>query len=405
MLRFTLFGALFGFVEISAVGPALEKFVNQAVLSGIFLFDIRLDSGELRAKLLAADFKRLRRAARLTHTRVRLTRKGGLVPLFGRLRRRRAILLGSLGAAALLLFFGTRIWVVEVRGNQKVATDEVFEVLEEAGLKPGASKSALDLRGIEVHLMQRLRQVSWVDIRLDGVRAIVEVAEKSRLPEEPLGPCHVVAAKPGMVEEIIPFSGMPVVRENQMVSQGQVLISGEVVFRAAGDGGQPLEVRQLCRASGIVRARVWYQVYMEMPLTSLQPVMGPGRFVEYFLNVGGREFRLWCSGKPVEGPRWCEVKRLSLPGWRNIVLPVEVTKRVYNQLQYEAVSWPQELVEARAVEEARRNLLGLVPPGVNVTDLRVEVKRAHDFVGVSAMAETIEDIGVNKPLTGGRQGS
>lgn len=398
MLRFRVFGALFGFVEIQACGPALEKFVNQTVLSGIVMFDIRLKCGELRARLLAGDFKRLKRAARLTHTRVRIVCKGGLALLFGKLKKRQAIAWGAMAAAALLLFLGSKIWVVEVRGNQKVAVESVFEALEEVGLRPGVSRTLVNPREVESHLLQRLKQVSWVGVRLEGGRAVVEIVEKARLPEDPLGPCHVVAAKPGMIEEIITFSGVPAVKQGELVTQGQVLISGEIVLNTSTDGGKPMEVKQLCRAAGIVKARVWYHVYNEMPLTGLRPVTGKKRFVEYSITIGGREFHLWSAGMPIEGPRWAEVKRLALPGWRNILLPVEVTKKVYNELQYEAVSWPSEQVESRAVEETKQNLLALVPPGVAVTDIRVQVKRGQDFIGVSAMAETVEDIGICKPV-------
>lgn len=401
MIRYRLAALFLGSVRIMASGRALEKFVNQLVVSGIVLMEIHYADGTMTARMLAPDFKRLRRPARATHTKVKIIARGGLVFALRRLEKRKVIAWGAVALAVLLVYLNSRIWVIEIRGSEKIPLTAISEALERAGVKPGVSKSQVNPREVEGIILQSVRGISWAGVRLEGGKAIVEVVEKITAPEKHQGPCDIVARKPGVVTEIIVFSGTPMVREGQTVSQGQVLISGEMSHNEVDANGKQVTVKRSVEASGIVKARVWYQTYTELPLEYLRPSVTGKTLTRFGLRLGSMEIELMSFGTPVEGPKYVEVKRLAPPQWRNIILPVEVTKTVYNQLQYEIVAASAEELQIKAAEEARAALQESLPPGAEVVDTRLQVRRGEDFVGVVAMVETIEDIGLARPVAGG----
>ncbi|HHV79294.1 MAG TPA: sporulation protein YqfD [Firmicutes bacterium] len=402
MIRQRLTALVTGAVRITASGPALERFVNQLVVSGILLMDVEVSGGSMTALLLLEDFRRLRPAARATRTRVRIIGKSGLAFTIRRLGKRRAILLGAAVLAAILLYLNSRIWVIEIRGNEKIPVTTISEVLEKAGVRPGMRKSSMNLRDVEGIILQSVKELSWVSVRVEGGKAVVEVVEKSMLPDKPQGPCDIVARKPGVITEIIVFSGTALVKEGQTVTQGQVLISGEVSFTETDPAGKQVIVKRAGTADGIVKARVWYQSYNELPLEYLKPIVTGQRVTKYTLRLGSKEIELMSIGAKTEGPRYVEVKRLAPAQWRNIILPVEVTKTVYNQVRYDVVSASVEEVEMKAMQEAKAALLESIPPDVEVVDSRIHVRRGEDFVGVLATVETLENIGEARSVSGGK---
>ena len=95
-----------------------------------------------------------------------------------------------------------------------------------AGLKVGAAKADIVTADITHHLLSQIPELAWVGIRLEGTRVVLEVAEREIVLQDQNLPGDVVAAKSGLIEQIIPLVGLPLVKEGDTVVAGQVLISG-----------------------------------------------------------------------------------------------------------------------------------------------------------------------------------
>lgn len=387
---------LTGYVLLAVDGLNPERLLNLALNRGVALWDVRWSGRErLFLKVRARDLFPLRHIARAAGCRLRIVAKRGCPFAWGRLQRRRAFLGGLVFFFLSLYVAGSFIWVVEVRLPEQAKYNSRRLVLEEAaalGLRPGAWRPGLDPNALAAELAQRLPNVSWIGVHLKGIRATIEVVERV-LPGAGVRAAHIVAAKDGVVEDVLVLRGEARVKAGDVVRRGQILISG-IVAPAEGQGPT------LVRAEGRVKARVWYEAYASVPLVERREV-GTGRAeTAYSLHVGSHVYHLW--GPRASPYRLYKVEKVteSLPALGPYRLPVHLTKVTYREVRREeikrTVSQGQELARARAEELLRSK----VPADARVLGYRVEQVYGDGTgeVVVRALAETAEDIGRAYPL-------
>lgn len=390
-----------GFVELKVEGVVPEKLINLAYLNGIEFWDVRQKKGSLSFCLLVRDFKRLRPLARAARCRVRIRRRRGLPFFLRRVKGRKILLAGVFAFLGLLIYLSTFIWFVEVAGLKNVPREKVLAQARQLGLSPGVRRPSLRLEEIERGLLDSLPELSWVKINLHGTVALIDAAERSLPPPlETPGPCEVVAARDGLVLSVLVLSGQAVVRPGETVKQGQVLISGMLGGNGSPSAGQnPTPVREV-DARGIVRARVWYQEYAEIPLDQVVRIRTGRSQEREVLRFGDQEI-IWKGGGPVPFALYEEERKPSLTWqWRKSSFSVESVRVIYYELQEKHVLLTAEEAKAKARQMALDRILAQLPPGAERTEVRAAVLSLPQAVGVTVTVETIEDIGVRRPLKG-----
>jgi similar to stage IV sporulation protein len=382
-------------VDVSARGSRLEAFVNLAVEAGATLLDLRRDGAELRLAVPLADFRRLRGAARATHTRLHVLSRRGLPFLIRRLRRRRALLAVAAAAVAALHVLSGYVWIVDVRGTRSIPAWQVLAAVERLGLRPGVPKGSLDVRRVADELPLVLPGIDWAGVTVQGTRATVEVAEHARGPggfEQATYPADVVASRDGVVAGVLVLAGRALVQPGDTVRRGQVLIAGRL---PAPDGGEAL-----VHARGTVTARVWYDRYVEVSLhqTRVEPT---GRaVVRRAVRLFGREIDLG-GWRPVPFPDY-RLERTTLTArWRSVTLPVALETLRYT----EVTRLRRRLTEAEAKAEAERRAMAdlrrVIPPGAKVLSEDAQVVQVTaGRLGLSLRVEVEEGIGIARPIPG-----
>ena len=81
------------------------------------------------------------------------------------------------------------------------------------------------------------------------------------MKEEPTTPraCNVVATKDGIIKEMIYSKGSSLVKQNDVVKKGDILLSGTIM--------KDEEIKNVVCATGKVYAEVWYTVKISVPMT------------------------------------------------------------------------------------------------------------------------------------------
>jgi similar to stage IV sporulation protein len=407
-----LIAYLMGHVRIRVTGGQIARFLNLALEQGLHLWHIQRDDQEMRASLTIRDFRALRSVARGSRCRVRILRRTGFPFVLVRLRRRPALIAGAVACLAGLWWATSHIWIVRVTivGPQNLDARAVAAVAGEAGLRPGVWKSRINLQAVQQHVQQRMGEVSWVVIRVQGTRAVLEVVEKAVQTVPDQAACvNLVARKAGVVEEIVPFQGEPVVKQGDIVKAGDLLVECSLKYWPGGrplvlPGTQPPPRSATARtlvAQALVRVRITYRKYMEIPLVQEQMAATGRRHTQWVLNWNDRSIIL--RGEPeIPFARFREHRRTyTLPSWRNWQAPVELVIR-----QAEEVEVRQErLPESKALEQARAQLASqlrwvLGPSDKLLSPIRAEVvQRGREHVGVWVVAETLEEIAAPRPGT------
>lgn len=247
VLRFLRF--LFGYVSFTARGGFAERFINLCRHNKIILWELRSSNGVISACTDCTSYKKIRSVARKSGMRVRMKKKHGLPFFLNRHSRRAGVLVGICFCIAVLCILSTRIWSIDVTGNIRVPSENIIEVFEELGVKKGVSGKRIDIRSVEIAALQKLPELSWLNINIDGSAARIEVRETVITPQadEDDTPSDIVAARDGQIVILRPFNGTQEQKIGNPVLKGDLLISGI-------EENKDLTV-SFCRASGYVVAR------------------------------------------------------------------------------------------------------------------------------------------------------
>jgi len=252
MLILHLWYYLTGYVRLRVTGIALEKFVNLCISRGIYLWGIARDDQGILLSMGASNFRLLRPIARSTRCRVRILQKKGLPFYCLRLRGRQMLVLGLLLFFTTLYGLGYFIWSIEVSGiSEPIQTKKILAEIYNRGVKIGALKRNIDLDELSRQIILNNPDLAWVNVEFRGTLLMIHLVPKQTPPLVGM-PCHLVARREGIVEEIIVLVGEPQVGKGQAVAKGEILIRGTLA-------GRPVA------AQGIVRALIWPAAYGRCP--------------------------------------------------------------------------------------------------------------------------------------------
>ncbi len=271
---------IFGYVSFTAKGGFPERFINLCRLKKIVLWELKNSNSVISACTDCASYKKIRSVARKSGMRVRIHRKHGFPFFLERHKRRIGVIAGALFCAAVILVLSTRIWSIDVIGNECVPPEKIIEVFEELGVKKGVSASKIDIKSTEFAALQSLNELSWLNINISGSKAVIEVREAVESPEidENHAPADIVAARDGIIVTIRPFNGTAEQEIGNAVVKGDLLISG---IEENGD-----MTVSFCRAKGYVVAKTNRSIGFIQPkkIKAIKPVSDKKRFTVNFLS-------------------------------------------------------------------------------------------------------------------------
>jgi len=392
-----------GRIFFLARGEQLESFLNQILKDGVIVYHTQKSERGMRAQIKLADFRRLRRAVRQTHTRIHIIAKYGWPFIAVRWWRRKGLLTGICIIALMLTVLSQLVLSISVLGNHNVLTTDVLERAEKLGLKTWVYSKNLDLNQIAKALQEQLPDAAWIGVERNGTDVLIKISEKTR-PSIPEEAGNLVARHAGIVKEIMVIQGIPQVHEGETVRAGQVLITQAINPYLPGTPAVPnSEVNNphsskptspASIARGFVRARVWYSAEKQIPLVE-DKVEESGRVaVGWGIKIGSRVIMVTMQDSPFEQDNK-EVTCHSLKPWRNWRFPVEVIRMQYKELH--SVHYERSIAEARqlAEENARTEVRKKMTPGVMVVVENVKVLPTNSGAErVRVEVETYEDLAV-----------
>ncbi|WP_407307214.1 sporulation protein YqfD [Desulfosporosinus sp. SB140] len=392
-----------GRVFFLARGDQLPRFLNSVLQEGVILYHTQKSERGMRAQLKLDDFRRLRRAARLTHTRVHIVAKYGWPFVAARWWRRKGLIAGIVVIAAGLTILSQLVLLISVDGNRNIQTSEILTRAEKLGLKTWTYSKGLDLNLIAKTLQEELPDAAWIGVERNGTEIIINVSEKKR-PSIPKEAGNLVASHAGLVKEIMVIQGIPQVHEGETVRAGQVLITKtpnptlpnkpSTASPKANPVKSSVPTPPTSAAKGFVRGRVWYSAEQQTPLIE-DKVEESGRVAEgWGIKFGSRAIMVTMQNSPFEQADQ-EVLSHSFQLWRNWRFPVEVIQVKYKELH--KVHIQRSVAEARqlAEESARIDVMKKISPGAQIVEETVKVLPNNSGAEkVRVEVETYEDLAV-----------
>lgn len=357
MLRFNrLISFLTGYLVILIRGPHLEKIINLMTGSGLYIWDIeRLEPETLQLKIRAHGFFRIHEMMQRTGLRVKIMHKKGWPFLWRDLNRRKAFLIGAVIFIGTLLYLSNFVFFIKVEGFEGKERDRLVSALAKRGLKTGVSRQKLLKRKslIEREVMIDTPGAVWLGISIRGVVAEVKVVKRKTAPHR-IKACDIVAGRDGVISRLITIRGIPAVKEGDSVARGDLLISGTIWHNdpeAHNFTGEEVP------ASGIVEARVWYDLSTIEPKIIWKPLYLKSRYTEYKLRWGHNLWTLGSFGKKGGANFYFSRRRKRIFQGRNPVAVVELIKDTWN-----SVSWRRS---RRTDSQVKRAAIAVIKVKIN----------------------------------------
>jgi len=259
-----------GYVRLRVTGFSVERFLNMAAYRGVYLWDVERTPEGVHVNVTVKGFKRLKGCGRKTKCRTKIIEKNGLPFVIHRYRKRKLLMGGIIFFAIMMFVLSSFIWRIEIVGGAAVSHETILNFLEEQGLHIGRFKHAVNSREITRELLNNFPEFSWADVYTRGTRTTIMIAES--IPQQPVidrqTPVHVVAAEDGLITGIATSSGAPLVRQNDVVRQGEMLVSG--ILELGVDTGIPSTV--YVHAYAEVWARRYHPIEFAIPLSYTEKV-------------------------------------------------------------------------------------------------------------------------------------
>ena len=187
----------------------------------------------------------------------------GLIKIKRKIKISKHLIVLTLIAFAIFLFFTHVIFDVEVIHSNKDIRNLLLNELKAEGIKKlSFKKSCNEISKIKEKILNKYPdKIEWLEIEENGTKYTVRVEERNIVKEnENNTPRNIVAGKDGVLKKVIAEKGDIVKDMNDYVKKGDMIINGELIFNE--------KVTGKVRAEGKVYAEVWYVTKTEYPFAT-----------------------------------------------------------------------------------------------------------------------------------------
>lgn len=270
-------------VEVNILKP--ERLLNILWNENINVINVkRIDVATIRVTIDYNDYNVLTDVVKRLNGKSKVIGSTGILFFIGKLKSKLFLAIGGGIFIALLLYFSTYVWSIEITTKKNVSPYELRQQLYEIGIKPGISKNKIDVKDVEKKLEDVNSDVLWLRARIEGSTLKIFIEEKVNPPEvkeEKQG--NLVAKMDGEVSRVYAFSGRSAVHVGDMVKAGDIVIEG-----INGKEEDPYEVVP----EGVVMANTFYEKSMTTKVEGTELKRSGEKDSDIYVEVFGKKIYL-----------------------------------------------------------------------------------------------------------------
>ncbi len=336
-----------GYVIFTVQGSGQERFINLCARFGYTVWNVRRKE-QFFVCISRTKYRFLKNLAKQTGVQIRIYQKRGLPFLMRRFPDLKGMLAGLAVFIALLCFLSTRVWSIQVEGNQTLNADLILFTAEEIGLREGMARRKLDVLSVQNQLMLAYPEIAWISLNTKGSSVTVRIGEKEQKPDiwnSESKITNLKAAKGGQIVRMEVTHGMPQVQVGDGVAEGQLLVSGVI----------PTQFDNLLtRATGKIIARTKRTYNIEIPLVQNEKIPTGSVIYRRALKLFGATLPITLETQPKDSEEFAYEKALHIyRGYANNAnLPATVYEEAWTEYRIRQI----ELTPEQALEQAMQEL-------------------------------------------------
>ncbi len=195
-------------------------------------------------------------------------------------------ILGSI----LFIFLSNVIVNVNIQSNNKELVKELTKILDQYDIKRlTLKKDFIKIKEIKEKILNDYKdKLEWLEIESIGMTYNIKLEERKKENNNiSEGKCNVIASSDGMISKIISNKGIVMAKNNQIVHENDILITGHITLNEE-------EKADVC-ASGKVYAEKWYNVSIEIPTTYLKKRYTGKKRNNIIIEYDNRDYKIFKS--------------------------------------------------------------------------------------------------------------
>lgn len=387
LLRYIL-----GYVRISVEGYYIERFINICTNNKIMIWNIKKDkNAKIFLNIGTNDFREVVKIAKKVKCKVKIIKKKGLPFLLHRYKKRK-IFLGFLLIIIVLIGISSNfLWNIEIESENDQEFENIYQDLENAGLKTGLLKSKIDTKEIVNEVRLNRNDIAWMGIELKGTNAIVKLVKADEKPEiiNEDEYCNIVSDKAGIITKINVQNGTAGVKVGDTINIGTTLINGWMEGKYTG-------IRYV-HAKGEIEAKVWHTKQTkilynttERSDTGNEEVSYGIKFNNFKINLpkGVSKFKIYDT---IE-----EEKKIKL--FSDFYLPISVIKTTNKEVKEEQKTYSVEEAKNIGIQQLEEQLNEEIEDKSKIVNKNINTYEKDDGVEVYVTYEVIETIGTKEKI-------
>ena len=380
-----------GYVNIVIEGYYIEQFINICNNKQIDLWNIKKENSiKIFANVQIGDFKRLKPICKKTKCKVKIQNKKGLPFVIRKYKKRKFFFVFLLLIILTIIILSNFIWNIEIESDADIPKEEILELAKSEGLEIGKRKGAIDTKAVINKIRLERDDISWVGIEIDGTNATIKLVKADEKPEiiNDDEYCNIVADKNAMILKVSAQNGTPLVKEGDIVTNGDVIVAGWMEGKYTG--------KQYVHAQAEIQAKVWYTTTERVYLKETKKVETGETKNSYSVKINNFQINL-----PKSLPKFKkydtieENKKLKL--FSNFYLPFELVKYTYKEYKEEQVVYSIEEAKQIGIDRAKESLQDKID-GKKILDKQVKVRAETDYIEVEVTYEVKENIGIKEKI-------
>lgn len=386
-----------GYVIIKIKGFSIERFLNLCLNKDINLSKLEEVNDGVICRISIKDVKLLKEISKKTGCKYKIIYKYGMPFFIFKNRKRKMFLIGAITFIALLYYFSSFIWTIQVTGNNQIDNNDILHFCEEKGLFLGAYKRKIDIKSIQSDLKNNFDTVSWVNIKIDGTKATISLSEniQNQKTVENTSACDIIAKEKGVITEIVTRTGTPLVKSKDVVNKGDVLVSGELLLKE----GEEIKGTYNTYADADIKAKTEKEIKVSVPFEYYIKEYTENKKSTYTLLAFNKSFDFNLLKTKISYENYDTIiSRKQLKLSENFYLPFIIKKTSYKEYipvkkTYcinEAKLYANKLITEKIIEE--------IDFSSDILDKQIIYEEIENQLVATAKITLIEDIGEKVPI-------
>lgn len=386
-----------GYVMIKVKGFGLERFMNMLSYKGIYLWDISREGIYIRMKVGKNTLSLVEECCEKTACKLEIETYGGLPHWISSFKGRSIFVYGLLIFAVGLYGLSSVIWSVELEGNQRVSEIDILEFCDGKGIKAGIWKKEVDTKSITQALLLEFKELSWVSVGIYGTKINIKVSETIEKPDmiEKEIETSIVARENGVIVQVTAERGTPEVMIGDIVSEGDILISADILI---GEEGMEQHTEQV-HATGSVLARIWKEATDEMTFLYEEK-----KYEEIYSNwkasIFGMEIDFFKPDilKEHQKEYDVEMEKEIVVGFGDFDFGVSFQQELYYTYEIEEKTRTMEEIEEFLLQNLTRKLEQSLSKSGIIEKVQISYETFTDKIQATATGIMIEEIGMEQEV-------